>query len=56
MEEVEYNQFVKNYSRKYSFFLAEGAKEIARELRWLLDSLSLTQRLAHPVVSPEAAI
>ncbi|GAC43578.1 IS66 family insertion sequence element accessory protein TnpB [Paenibacillus popilliae] len=28
----------------------------ARELRWLLDGLSLTQRLAHPAISPEAAI
>ncbi|MGG2196560.1 transposase [Paenibacillus sp. JMULE4] len=27
-----------------------------RELRWLLDGLSLKQRHAHPVVSPEAAI
>jgi transposase len=27
-----------------------------RELRWLLDGLSLSQRQAHPTVSPEAAI
>lgn len=27
-----------------------------RELRWLLDGLSLTQRHAHPRVSPETAI
>ncbi|MCY9663669.1 IS66 family insertion sequence element accessory protein TnpB [Paenibacillus alginolyticus] len=27
-----------------------------RELRWLLDGLSLTQRHAHPQVSPEIAI
>lgn len=27
-----------------------------RELRWLLDGLSLTQRHAHPRVSPEVAI
>jgi transposase len=27
-----------------------------RELRWLLDGLSLTQRQAHPPVSPEVAI
>ena len=27
-----------------------------RELRWLLDGLSLTQRQAHPHISPEVAI